>query len=179
MRIPRAAVHGFTMIELLVTMAIAGMLMMIAVPAFTAFVQNQRIITATNSLVLSLNLARSEAIKRDQPTGVTVCASTDSQTCNGTSWSQGWIVIDTSGGANAGVLQGVPSVGANDTISEAAGQLQSVFQSNGTVTQAASFTVCDSRGATYAHSVDLGPTGRVLTSTTAGQTVNGAALVCP
>ena len=179
MRTPRARSHGFTMIELIVTMTIAGILMAFAVPAFNTFIQNQRITTATNSLVLSLNLARSEAIKRDLPTGVTVCASTDGQTCNGASWTQGWIVIDTSGGANAGVISGVSSIGTNDTISEAAGQLQTVFQSNGAVTQAASFTVCDSRGAAFAHSIDLGPTGRVLTSQTAGLTVNGTALACP
>jgi type IV fimbrial biogenesis protein FimT len=179
MRTLRARAHGFTMIELIVTMTVGGILMALAVPAFNTFIQNQRLTTATNSLVLSLNLARSEALKRDLPTGVTVCASGDGLACNGASWSQGWIVIDTSGGANAGVLQGVPTIGTNDTISEAAGQLQAVFQSNGTVAQAASFTVCDSRGAAFAHSIDLGPTGRVLTSATPGLTVNGAALVCP
>jgi type IV fimbrial biogenesis protein FimT len=179
MTISRARVHGFTMIELVVTMTIAGILMALAVPAFSTFIQNTRLTTATNSLVLSLNLARSEALKRDIPTGVTVCASTDTLTCNGANWTSGWIVIDTSGSATAGVLQGVPSIGTNTTISEAAGQLTSVFQSNGTVTAAASFTICDSRGASFAHSVDLGPTGRVVTSTTPGLTVNGAALVCP
>jgi type IV fimbrial biogenesis protein FimT len=179
MRISRKSAQGFTIIEVIVTMTVAGILMMFAVPAFNAFIQNQRITTAANSLVLSLNLARSEAIKRDQSTGVTVCASTDGLTCNGTSWTKGWIVIDTSGGANAGVLSGVATIGTNDTISEAAGQLQAVFQSNGTVTQAASFTICDNRGAASAHSIDLGPTGRVLASPTAGQTVSGVALVCP
>ena len=175
---PKSA-HGFTIIEVIVTMTVAGILMMFAVPAFNTFIQNQRITTATNSLVLSLNLARSEAIKRDLPTGVTVCASTDALTCNGTSWTGGWIVVDTSGGATAGVLSGVATIGTNDTISEAAGQLQAVFQSNGTVTQSASFTICDIRGAGSAHSIDLGPTGRVLTSPTPGQTVTGAALACP
>jgi type IV fimbrial biogenesis protein FimT len=179
MRISGKSAQGFTIIEVIVTMTIGGILMMFAVPAFNAFIQNQRITTATNSLVLSLNLARSEAIKRDQPTGLTVCASTDALTCNGTDWTQGWIVIDTSGGANAGVISGVATIGTNDTIAEAAGQLQVVFQSNGTVTQAASFRICDNRGATFAHSIDLGPTGRVLTSPTVGYTVTGAALVCP
>jgi len=175
----RAQMLGFTMIELIVTMTIAGILMALAVPAFNTFIQNQRLTTAANSLVLSLNLARSEALKRDLATGVTVCASADGLNCNGASWTQGWIVIDTSGGPNSGVLQGVPSIGTNDTVSEVAGQLQSTFQSNGTVTAPASFTVCDNRGAAFAHSVDLGPTGRVVAATTPGLTVNGAALVCP
>ena len=177
MRIPRARAHGYTIIEIIVTMTIAGILMGLAVPAFNTFIQNQRLTTATNSLVLSLNFARSEAIKRDVPNGITVCASSDNQTCNAASWSQGWVVADMSN--NSGPLQGSPSIGANNTIREAAGQLAVVFQSNGTVTTAASFTVCDSRGAAFAHSIDVGSTGRVLSSPTVGQTVGGAALVCP
>lgn len=179
MRTPRARVHGFTMIELVVTMTIASILMALAIPSVTTFIKNQRLTTATNSLVLSLNLARSEALKRDVATGVTVCASSGAAACNGATWTGGWIVIDTSGGANAGVLSGVPSIGTHDTISEAAGQLQTTFQSNGTVTAAASFTICDDRGAAFAHSIDVGPTGRVLTSPNPGLSVNGAALVCP
>ena len=177
MTYPRAPMHGFTIIELIVTMTIAGMLMMFAVPAFNTFIQNQRLTTITNSLVLSLNFARSEAIKRDAAAGVTICASTDQQACNGANWAQGWMVVDVV--ANSGSLQGMPAIAATNTVSEANGQLQVVFRSNGTATNAASFTVCDSRGATYAHSVDVGPTGRVLSSPTPGMTVYNAALACP
>jgi type IV fimbrial biogenesis protein FimT len=176
MRFPLQA-HGFTMIELLVTMSLVGILAMVAVPSLITFVQNQRIATATNSLVLGLNYARSEAIKRDVPNGITICASLDQQNCNGASWSQGWMVADVFN--VSGPLQAAPTIGTNDTISEAAGQLQVVFMSNGMATAAASFTVCDSRGATFAHSIDVSSTGRVLSSQTAGQTVYGAALVCP
>jgi type IV fimbrial biogenesis protein FimT len=178
MRTPRAPAHGFTMVELVVAMTVAGVLLALAVPSFTTFIYNQRATSATNSLVLTMNLARSEAIKRDLPTGITVCASADHLTCGGGNWATGWVVLDTSGGANAGMLSGGIAV-PNNTVTEATGQTQVVYQSNGTVTAAASFRICDTRGAAFAHSIDVGPTGRVLAATTVGQTVNGAALVCP
>ncbi len=169
--------HGFTIVELLVTMSIVAILTMIAVPSLNTFIQNQRLATATNSLVLSLNYARSEAIKRSVPNGITVCASSDQQTCNGASWSQGWVVEDVTNGS--GPLQAATSIGTSDTIMEAAGQLAVVFLSSGATTAAASFRICDSRGGPFAHSIDVSSTGRVLSSQTAGQTVYGAALVCP
>jgi type IV fimbrial biogenesis protein FimT len=169
--------HGFTMVELLVTISIVGILTMIAVPSLTTFIQNQRLATATNSLVLSLNYARSEAIKRSVPNGITVCASTDQQTCNGASWSQGWVVEDVTNAS--GPLQAATSIGSNDTINEAAGQLAVVFLSSGATTAPASFRICDSRGGLFGHSIDVSATGRVLSAPTAGQTVYGAALVCP
>ena len=179
MKSPRRRVDGFTIIEIVVTISVAGILMAIAVPAFNTFIQNQRLATVTNSLVLSLNFARSEAIKRDTATGITVCASTDQQNCNGAGWNDGWLVADVTN--NSCTLQGVPKIGTQNTVSEVAGpgQLVLVFQSNGAAASAASFTICDSRGAAYAHSIDLSPTGRAVSSGTPGQTISGGALACP
>ncbi len=75
------SLRGFTLIELLVTMTVAGILACIAVPAFSSFVQNDRDIEQINSLVSSLNYARSEAIKRDSQGGITVCPSVDGRSC--------------------------------------------------------------------------------------------------
>lgn len=56
--------QGFTLIELLTTVIIAGILLAIAVPSYQEFIRKNHTITQTNNLVSSLNLARSEAIKR-------------------------------------------------------------------------------------------------------------------
>lgn len=83
---------GFTLIELLVVLAIAAIITTTAVPSFQAFIQNNRMSTTVHSFVSSLNLARSEAVKRGER--VTMCKSSNSATCaNSGDWQQGWIVF--------------------------------------------------------------------------------------
>src|SRR3974377_2424724 len=84
---------GFTLVELLITVLVLAILLGLAVPAFRSFMQNDQQWVGQNNLVLSLNSARSEAVKNDMPGGVQVCSSTDGQTCTGTAWNQGWIVL--------------------------------------------------------------------------------------
>jgi type IV fimbrial biogenesis protein FimT len=61
----RRGARGFTLIELMVTLAVAGVLMMIAIPSFKKITLSNRLTTAANDLVDSLNTARMEAIKRN------------------------------------------------------------------------------------------------------------------
>jgi len=82
---------GFTLYELLVTLALASVITSLAVPGFRGFVQSSRAVTHTNDLVTALNLGRSEATRRSAP--IELCASSDGATCSGlTDWSDGWIV---------------------------------------------------------------------------------------
>ena len=67
--------RGFTLTELMVTVAVAGVLAMMAVPSMRSFVQNNRLSSASNDLLRSFNLARTEAIKHQ--TNVVVCAVAD------------------------------------------------------------------------------------------------------
>lgn len=84
--------RGMTAVELLFTMAIAGLVLALAVPNFRDFVQNNRAAEEANALVGALALARSEAVTRGVP--VTVCGSADNATCaDDVDWSTGWIVF--------------------------------------------------------------------------------------
>jgi type IV fimbrial biogenesis protein FimT len=82
---------GFSIIEVLVVVAIAMILAAIAIPSFNLFIGNTRTSTITNEFVAALNLARSEAMKRG--VNVTVCRSTNGTACAASGdWGQGWMV---------------------------------------------------------------------------------------
>jgi len=83
---------GFTLVELLVTVAIASTLMMLAIPAMTGMLDTQRRISALNRFVASLHLARGEAIKRNGR--AVLCKSATGEQCTKAGqWEQGWIVF--------------------------------------------------------------------------------------
>jgi len=90
----RTRQSGFTLLELMVALAVAGILFAIAVPNLRTFIQNNRLTAASNDLLASLQLARTEAVKRQA--NVVVCATTDSTAANPTcSFGGGnaWIVF--------------------------------------------------------------------------------------
>lgn len=83
---------GFTLIELIITLAIAAMVLAIGVPSFQGMMRDNRLTTQVNELVAAMNLARSEAIKRGRR--VTLCKSADGASCAaGGGYQQGWIVF--------------------------------------------------------------------------------------
>ena len=81
---------GFTLMELLLGIAVLAILTTLAVPAFTQFIQNNRLAAEANEMVASFQYARSEAVKRGLP--VQICSSDDGTACDG-NWNQGWIAM--------------------------------------------------------------------------------------
>jgi type IV fimbrial biogenesis protein FimT len=171
------ASRGFTLVELMVTIAVVAILLSVALPAMQSFLQNDRQLTQANTLWMSLNLARSEARKQD--VSVSVCPSNDGLTCSGSaSWAQGWIVLSTAPGTTAPAMT-IPAMATGSTLTEATPLATVIFFSNGMTSSAAAFTLCDRRGAAQARSIEVTLAGRVAAATVPGKRLDGTALVCP
>ena len=113
--IPKLA-RGFTLIELVVTMAIGAVLMAIGVPSFQYVLNSTRVSREMNSLVVSLQYARAEAIKRGQhvilcSATINSAASAAAPSCSGSSsWINGWFIfVDTdNSGTYSSTTDGAP-----------------------------------------------------------------------
>lgn len=95
----RSTERGFTLIELMTTVAILAIVIRFAIPGMNDVILSNRLTSYANDFVSSALSARGEAIKRNRV--VTLCAAAaGSSTCatNG-GWQQGWIVVDLTAGA--------------------------------------------------------------------------------
>ena len=163
---------GFSLLELLVTLAVAGIVMTVAVPNLRDFSMNAKRAAAVNELVSGIHFARNTAVTRNAR--VTVCASTDAATCDSTEWEDGWIAFvdndsDQVVDADETVLR------ASEEMERAtcdSGEFASAFMfrpngrimSNDIATNTGEFTICDSRGADEARVVIVDMSGRPRTS---------------
>lgn len=82
--------HGFNLPELMVAVALIGILVSITLPSLESMLLAGRLRSYANELVASAYLARSEAIKTNS--AVRLCASSSGSSCDG-DWSQGWVVL--------------------------------------------------------------------------------------
>lgn len=97
--------RGFTLLELMVTVVIAAILISLAVPSFTNLLRRNQITTYANEFATTINLARSEAVKRG--TNVTISSN------NGLDWTQGWtLTVD----ATAELLRAAPALTGDNTF---------------------------------------------------------------
>jgi type IV fimbrial biogenesis protein FimT len=115
----RTPVSGFTLIELMIAVAILAILVGIAAPNFREAVLNARMTAQANDLMADLNVARSEAVKRGA--NVYLCTSSNGTSCTATEWRLGWLIFvdtDASGNKQATelVLKSRPAVDSTNQI---------------------------------------------------------------
>lgn len=91
--------RGFSLVELMVTLAVLAILTMVAVPGFRDTIRRSRVSAASNALLADLRYARTEAINRGQL--VSLCPSNDGSNCtaDGSAWDTGWLVYTYPAGA--------------------------------------------------------------------------------
>ena len=193
---------GFTIIELMITIAVIGIGLAIGVPAMNQFVLDNRLVSQINTLNSSLALARSEAVKQNETT--VVCVSSDSATCTaGPDWNEGWIVFvdrndpppdfDYDEGGGNGCAEGSTDdcllaveaqvVGSNTLVADASVPGYISFNGSGVARcdgdcdpDDTYFTLCDQRGAAHARALAISRTGR---SSSIKTNPEGGSLVCP
>lgn len=124
----RVVVHGFTLIELMVTISIAAILATIAIPSFQDATLNSKLNALSNNFVASAHLARSEAIKRNAT--VTLSAASGG-------WQNGWEVK-----AGTTVIHTQSNLPNGFLLSEGNSVSSIVFQPTGVGANSASLTLC-------------------------------------
>lgn len=174
--------HGFTLVELLVGLAVAAILLTAAVPNLADLIRANQASASINEFVYALHLARSEAVTESVP--VTVCQSAGQGCDKNPEWEKGWVVFldpdddgactdsepddvcDEDGGRilHYGKLSGVDftlRAGGNPGY----GRLS--FDPSGFAGGfPGTFTLCDTRGHSQPRGVTLSMTGRVRTAET-------------
>ncbi len=157
--------RGFTLVELMVTIAVMVVLAMIAVPTFDNVRLSNRLGAYASDLVAASQLARSEAIKRNAQ--VTLCASSNASSCaSDGQWEAGWIVV--SGGQ---VIQKQRAAASGYRIRDGTGQSALRFEGTGVGATASTLTVCRASPAgTQERVVKISATGR----TSVARTVAGS-----
>ncbi len=163
---------GFTLLELVITLAIAAIVVGLAAPSFSNMIQDNRLSSQTLDFVAALNLARSEAIKRR--TRVTLCKSRNEADCssNNNDWGQGWIVFVDNNANNQrdggetilrvhGPLSGNNTLTGNRNFSNFI-----AYSPSGSSTQFGTMSLCDPRrDNSKGKAIRINRTGRVMVST--------------
>ena len=169
---------GYSLIELMTTIAVASILITVALPGMQSFRLNSNMTGQVNELISVMHLARNTAITTNSR--VTVCTSSNGDSCNAAGWDDGWIAfVDRDSDQFADDNETVLRVGSeSENLSILSGQYPSflMYRPNGRVMKdtvsenSGRFTFCDKRGASHAKAVlvDLSGRPRVADNDTPG-----------
>ena len=157
---------GFTLIELMVVVSIAAIVLVFGIPAFTASIKNSAVQTSSNTFFTALLLARSEAVKRNQPS--VLCKSVDGASCTTSgNWENGWLIYadaDADNTLDAGeeIVQNYEALSNQVTLrsSNASQANRLTYRPDGTITTAGTFRVCHGTDTQWGRSVVISVTGR-------------------
>lgn len=154
---------GFTLIELMVTLAVAAVLLSLAVPSFTEFIRSNRSEVQVSSLINSLNYARSEAVRRSANVRVSPITA-------GSDWQGGWRVwtdANSNNSFDAGEdLQNYPAFAGTATLSSGAAT-GVTFDRLGNANAAVDFSYCLAGHARLERQIGVNALGRVRVDRTA------------
>ncbi|PWG65274.1 GspH/FimT family pseudopilin [Spiribacter halobius] len=170
--------RAFTLVELLVTLAVAAVLAVTVIPSFSDLVRDQRLIALSNRFNASLQLARAEAIKGGWE--VVICKRNRTLRCDASAgWHQGWMIFrdnnrdrhcedgdgdGTCDGDSGEIVRASGAVTGGLAIDAGAGNTATriVYEPTGFADgYPGTFTFCDARGIAHARGLVLSMTGRL------------------
>ncbi len=151
--------HGFTLVELVVVVAVLVILLAVAGPAMSEFTANNRLAAAKTSFSGALALARSEAAKR----GGAVILHALGAAAAGNEYAEGWDIVSDDNGngvadANDTVLRHFDALPPSVKLS---GNASLVYRATGYLGTAIdqSFTVCRTNGSHNGYRITVTPSG--------------------
>lgn len=162
--------HGFTLIELMMTIVIATILLTLGLPSMGSLVSSSESRAARQELWTALNVARAGAVTSHRRH--VICPSTDQTSCSGgLRWDHGWIVfIDNNENGVRDGNDAIVSVGnavrQGVVIASTVGRDRVGFRTDGSSAgNNATFTICDRRGTRNATSLVVSNPGRIRSGT--------------
>ena len=160
----RTIAYGWTLVELLIALAILGILAGFAVSSVGGLIQAGRASAAHTDLLAALTKARGAATVHERD--VRVCPSADGATCADTyHWESGWIVYVDANNNNRKdaadvVIGSYPKLGDGVRLITSTGRRTIEFQpSGGNGGSNATFTLCDRRGPSKAQAFAMSNAG--------------------
>ena len=157
--------QGFTVLELMVTMAIVAILLTTAVPALKDYGWNLRMNTTMDVLLTDLKLARSRAISHNIQT--VICPANDKKRCSGHSnWQEGWIVFtDINGDRNKQdgepLLKHASAIELLEINSSRSRSFVRFYPNGSAPGSNTSIRFCDKRGSEHAQAISVSNSGRI------------------
>lgn len=152
---------GFNLIELLIALAIMGILMTVAVPSLNEYFDESNQRASRDSLISAINVAKREALTKKKPTYL--CPTTDGDKCSN-KWEKGygWLVyVDSNRDDTKDNDEFVPvSLKNGLSVNLEADHMQLEFSPNG-LTTATNFTFCSNLTDGYDERIEITRLGRV------------------
>jgi type IV fimbrial biogenesis protein FimT len=171
---------GFTLVEMVITLAVVSILLAAAVPSVSAFIKNNRISSQMNSIITDLHFARSTAVSSGAT--IIICRSADpaasNPSCGGKQqvWTGGYLIF-----ADDGTHANTVYDAGTDTLLRRGQSATSKVKLRTNITwdsnirftysgatdkngSAAVMTICDDRGPGHGREIRVMPSGTVMTS---------------
>jgi type IV fimbrial biogenesis protein FimT len=104
----RPGQSGFTLVEVMITIAVLAVVLGIAVPSFSGVIAQNRLVAATNEVVGAVQLARMEAVRRNARVGL--CPTTNGSACGGADWSRILVFVASDGTGISDITAGIPGM---------------------------------------------------------------------